>query len=49
MESKEMDGLYHYLYGRYTSLAEVESALGRAKQTGFSDAFVREISVLIKK
>ncbi len=49
MESKEMDGLYHYLYGRYTSLTEVESALGRAKQTGFSDAFIREISVLIKK
>jgi hypothetical protein len=49
IETKEMDGLYHYLYGRYTSPAEVESALARAKQTGFSDAFIREISVLIEK
>jgi hypothetical protein len=48
-ETKEIDGLYHYLYGRYTSPAEAASALERAKRMGFGDAFVREISVLIKK
>lgn len=48
-EVEEMDGFYHYHYGRYTSQAEAESALGRAKQMGFGDAFVKEIVVLTKK
>ena len=48
-EVEEMDGFYHYHYGRYTSPAEAESALGRVKQKGFGDAFVKEIVVLAKK
>ncbi len=49
IESKEMDGLYHYLYGRYTSTGEAGSAVKRTRLAGFSDAHVREIIVLIKK
>ena len=48
-EAKEMDGLYHYLYGRYTSSVEADAALERAKLSGFTDAYVREIFVLLEK
>lgn len=47
-ESKESDGAYHYLYGKYTSANEARSALGRAEFKKFTDAFIREISLLVK-
>jgi len=47
-ETKEMDGRYHYLFGRYTSPAEVDAALERVKRLGFDDAFVREISIVLE-
>ena len=48
-ESKEIDGMYHYLYGQYTSAAEAHTVMMRKQLMEFKDAFVREISVLIKK
>jgi tetratricopeptide (TPR) repeat protein len=48
-EAKEIDGMYHYLYGRYTSADEANTVLQRKQIMEFGDAFVREISVLIKK
>lgn len=48
-ETKETDGFYHYLYGRYTSQVEAETVLERVKAMGFTDAFVREISIIIEK
>jgi hypothetical protein len=47
-EIKESDGSYHYFYGRYTSSEEARSALGREQFKEFADAFVREISLLVK-
>ena len=49
METKEVDGMYHYLYGRYTSSAEARTVMQRPQLMQFNDAFVREISVLINK
>jgi hypothetical protein len=48
-EAQEIDGMYHYLYGRYTSAAEANTVMQRKQIMEFSDAFVREISVLIKE
>jgi hypothetical protein len=48
-EMQEIDGMYHYLYGRYTSDTEARTVLQRKEIKEFSDAFVREIIVLIKK
>jgi tetratricopeptide (TPR) repeat protein len=48
-ETKEIDGMYHYLYGRYTSAAEANTVMKRKQIIEFKDAFVREISILIKK
>ena len=48
-ETKEIDGMYHYLYGRYTSADEAKTVMQRKQIMQFKDAFVREISILIKK
>jgi hypothetical protein len=48
-ETKEIDGMYHYLYGRYTSADEAQTVMQRKQIMQFKDAFVREISILIKK
>jgi hypothetical protein len=48
-ETKEIDGMYHYLYGQYTSAAEANSVMQRKQIMEFKDAFVREISILIRK
>jgi tetratricopeptide (TPR) repeat protein len=48
-ETKEIDGMYHYLYGRYTSTDEAKTVLQRKQFIEFTDAFVREISILVKK
>lgn len=48
-ETEEIDGMYHYLYGRYTSLAEANTVMKRKLIMGFKDAFVRKIDILIKK
>ena len=48
-ETKEIDGMYHYLYGRYTSADEAKTVMQRKQIMEFKDAFVREISILIKK
>jgi hypothetical protein len=48
-ETKEIDGMYHYLYGRYTSANEAQTVMQRKQIMQFKDAFVREISILIKK
>jgi len=48
-EAEEIDGMYHYLYGRYTSATEANTVMKRKQIMEFKDAFVREIRVLIKK
>ena len=48
-ETEEIDGMYHYLYGRYTSAAEANTVLKRKQIMEYKDAFVREIDILIKK
>jgi hypothetical protein len=48
-ETKEIDGMYHYLYGRYTSADEAQTVMQRKQIMQFKDAFIREISILIKK
>jgi hypothetical protein len=48
-ETQEIDGNYHYLYGRYTSAAEANTVMQRKQILEFKDALVREITVLIKK
>ena len=48
-ETQEIDGMYHYLYGQYTSEAEAKSVIQRKQIMEFKDAFIREISILIKK
>ncbi len=46
-ELKEIDGLYHYFHGRYTSYAEAKIAMQRPQIKAFEDAFVREVIVLV--
>jgi hypothetical protein len=48
-ETQEIDGMYHYLYGRYTSTNEANTVMKRKQIMEFKDAFVREINVLIKE
>jgi hypothetical protein len=48
-ETQEIDGMYHYLYGRYTSTTEANTVMKRKQIMEFKDAFVREINVLIKE
>ncbi len=48
-ETKEIDGMYHYLYGTYSTAEEAKTVMKRNEIMVFSDAFVREISVLLNK
>ena len=48
-EVKEMDGLYHYLFGRYTSTVEAGAALRRVRGLGYTDAFIREVNIILDK
>ncbi len=48
-ETEEIDGMYHYLYGRYTSATEANTVMKRKQIMEFKDAFVRQIDILIKK
>lgn len=48
-ETKEIDGMYHYLYGSYSTAEEAKTIMKRIEIMEFSDAFVREISILLKK
>ena len=49
-ETKEIDGLYHYLFGRYETYSEAKTILNNiTKEDGFKDAFVREINVMVNK
>lgn len=48
-ETKEVDGMYHYLYGSYSTSEEAKTVMKRSEIMEFSDAFVREISILLKK
>jgi hypothetical protein len=48
-ENKEADGLYHYLYGNFSSYSEAASALRSIRDEEFKDAFVRTINVVVDK
>lgn len=45
---REIDGLFHYFYGRFTSYTEAKLAMQKPQVEKFPDAFVREIIVLVK-
>jgi len=48
-ETEEIDGLYHYLYGKFDTFAEAASVLKDVvRNKEFEDAFVREVKVLIR-
>lgn len=48
-ETKEIDGMYHYLYGTYSTSEEAKTIMKRSEIMKFGDAFVREISILLNK
>lgn len=48
-ETKEVDGMYHYLFGSYSTAEEAKSMMRSSELMIFSDAFVREISILLNK
>ncbi len=48
-ETREIDGLHHYLYGSYPTIEEAKAVLEKIEEEEFSDAFVREINILIDK
>ena len=43
------DGYYRYITGEYTQFTKAKEALQDCKDTGFSDAFIRELDLLIIK
>ena len=43
------DGYYRYVTGEYSQLAKAKEALAQIKDAGFSDAFIRELNLLIIK
>ncbi|MDP4224675.1 MAG: hypothetical protein Q8868_15315, partial [Bacteroidota bacterium] len=47
-ETREVDNMYHYLYGRYTTYEEAKQAIALPQFRDFGDAFIREIGSLIK-
>ncbi len=48
-ETKEVDGMYHYLYGSYSTAEEAKTIMKRSELMEYGDAFVRETSILLKK
>lgn len=46
-EVKEIDGMLHYLYGRFNTYEEARAELQRIRREEFRDAFVREINVIL--
>lgn len=47
-ETEEIDGLYHYLYGKFDTFSEAAKVLEEIMDKEFEDAFVREVKVLIR-
>ncbi|HSL85598.1 MAG TPA: hypothetical protein VK861_01540 [Bacteroidales bacterium] len=48
-ETEEIDGLYHYLYGKFDTFEEAARVLKDViRDKEFEDAFVREIKVLVR-
>lgn len=48
-ETEEIDGLYHYLYGKFDTFEEAARVLEDVvRDKEFEDAFVREVKVLIR-
>jgi len=43
------DGFYKYVTGEFESLSQAQEAIVSIQETGFSDAFVRELNQLITK
>jgi hypothetical protein len=43
------DGYYRYVTGEYSQIAKAKEALAPIKDAGFSDAFIRELNLLIIK
>jgi outer membrane protein OmpA-like peptidoglycan-associated protein len=48
-EIKDGDGLYKYFYGEFKALSKAKEALLFVKKSGYEDAFIREINILITK
>jgi hypothetical protein len=43
------DGYYRYVTGEYTQLSQAKEAIKPIMDAGFSDAFIRELNLLIIK
>jgi hypothetical protein len=43
------DGYYRYISGEYNQLSKAKEALMTIRNAGFSDAFIRELNLLINK
>jgi hypothetical protein len=43
------DGYYRYIYGKYTSFKKAKDDLVHLQESGFKNAFIRELNLLINK
>lgn len=43
------DGYYRYVYGKYSSFKKAKAELVHIQESGFKNAFIRELNLLIKK
>jgi outer membrane protein OmpA-like peptidoglycan-associated protein len=48
-EIKADDGFYKYFYGEYKELSKAKEALLFIKKSGYEDAFIREINIMISQ
>jgi outer membrane protein OmpA-like peptidoglycan-associated protein len=48
-EITSADGYYRYVYGEYNSFTEAKTALAPIHKSGFTEAFIRELNLLINK
>ncbi|MFO7620015.1 MAG: OmpA family protein [Bacteroidales bacterium] len=46
-EIKAEDGLFKYVYGEYATYNQAKAAIGKLKESGYPDAFIREINVKV--
>ena len=46
-EIKANDGFYKYYYGKYVTLSKAKEALLELKKSGFEDAFIRNLYLLM--
>jgi outer membrane protein OmpA-like peptidoglycan-associated protein len=48
-EIASVDGYYRYVYGEYSSFTKAKAELVKFQESGYKDAFIRELNLLIHK